>query len=426
MLSVNLKKFRRFSEILFIIKSDLDRSGIVQHAYAMAYMTLFSLIPSLAATFALVSLFIPMFGKHSAMINQFEEFILKHLATGSGEQAKDYLEKFLANTDFQKIGMTGFAFTVLALIFLLKNIEMALNRIFEIDRPRALLMRFIYFWTFLTLGTFSLALSIGTLSSSGIGAKYFDISMAQQIIGDILYFLCMYGFFFLIYKIIPNRFIPTRQSLLGAAIATMLLALAIKFFGLYIANFTSYQAVYGALSAMPIFLLWLYIIWFITLFGALITKRSMDGWRLETSTVEASNPHINEAYFHSLLPFLLLLSIYRSFEKNSGKGTTPELLGKELKVSLRSIRRALHILEEEALIVTLQTEIDSNFTRLAYFPRIPAHQITYFDLKRKLLGEENTWLNSILHSQTWIDPYYSLIQHFLVGNQRSLSEDLGF
>ncbi|HYX38919.1 MAG TPA: YihY family inner membrane protein [Oligoflexus sp.] len=419
----SIKKSRAV-EILVILKDDIARTDIVKYAYAMAYVTLFSLIPSLAASFALVSLFTPMFGKDSTMITQIEDFILRNLATGSGSQAVEYLETFLANTDFQKIGMTGFVGMMVALILLLREIEMALNRIFEIQQARPLLMRFIYFWTFLTLGTFMLAVSIGTLSTNKIVSKYVDVSIAMLLLGDFIYVLSMGGFFFLLYKVVPNRVVPIKHACIGAGISTLFLALAIKFFSLYINSFTSYQAVYGALSAVPIFLFWLYVIWFITLLGALITKRSMEGWLREEVHVEAISEHVRDPYFHALMPFLVLLAIYRSYEANNGKGALPETIAQELGVSMSPVRLALHTLEKEGLAMPLQSGELSSLGSNSYFPRMPAHQLSYAELKKRLLGEEDHWMRVTQLPHAEDGRYTALIHSYLNGENKALAEDL--
>ena len=47
---------------------------------------------------------------------------------------------------------------------------------------------------------------------------------------------------------------------------------------MYLIYFPVYRTIYGALSAVPIFLVWMYLSWAVTLFGAVVTA-SLSEWR---------------------------------------------------------------------------------------------------------------------------------------------------
>ena len=82
----------------------------------------------------------------------------------------------------------------------------------------------------------------------------------------------------LFYVIIPNRSVRLIDAIVGAIFAGLLFALLRKVFGYYVANFPTYQTIYGAVSAIPIFLIWMYLSWTVVLFGAEMTA-ALGEWR---------------------------------------------------------------------------------------------------------------------------------------------------
>ncbi|RZA14336.1 MAG: YihY family inner membrane protein [Proteobacteria bacterium] len=404
---------------LWLLWNDAMKVDIFKDAYAMAYVTLFSFIPSLAACFALISLFMPLFGENTEMLRNAEGFILKNLATGSGEQVVQYLESFLSNTDFKKIGVTGLVSTLVTLTLLLQQIEESLNRIFEVKEKRTMVQRFLYFWTILTLGTFSLAISVGTLSSFAWSSRYLDLTISQKIVRDVLYMGGMFFLFFVIYKFGPNRHIKFKSALIGAALSATMLIQAIRFFSLYISNFTRYQAIYGALAALPIFLLWLYIMWLITLIGALVVKRAMDGMPRGNFDVKMFNRQVKTDYFEVILPFVALLKTYEYYER--GDACTPDLLGKDLFVTATVARKACSDLLAADLVLCRHNEEKKNGAE-EFFPRFPSHKITFAEVKKKILGDADTWLGAVVQDHSSSDSYYhNALEAYLLASPTPLS-----
>jgi len=67
---------------------------------------------------------------------------------------------------------------------------------------------------------------------------------------------------------------------IGGVVAALLIEGLKIGFAVYIASFSSYRAVYGALAAIPIFLLWMYVAWAAVLFGAVVAA-ALPQWRID-------------------------------------------------------------------------------------------------------------------------------------------------
>ena len=81
----------------------------------------------------------------------------------------------------------------------------------------------------------------------------------------------------LLYRLIPNRVIPWWACCIGGLLAAGLLEALKLPFAVFVARLSSYNAVYGALAGIPIFLLWMYIFWCAVLLGAEVAACLTEG-----------------------------------------------------------------------------------------------------------------------------------------------------
>ncbi len=397
-----------------IIWSDVGRCDLLKQASAMAYITLFSLVPSLAAVFTLISLFTPLLGNNSHLMTSARGFILENLAAGSGSQVVDYLQQFLGQLDLKKIGMTSFAGIVVTLILLLRQIEQALNRIWLVRQDRNVVTRFVYFWTFLTLGAFVGSIVIGLVSGYRI-QELIDVSAVvgkrswiALIFSSLVTWGVWVGFFFLTYKVIPNCPVGRREATIGAIVAGTLLHLGARLYGYYASNFTSYKNIYGALAAVPVFLLWIYICWAIILFGALIAWRVQQGFpesedKDTVDKVVKPLDRIRNLRIQEMLPLAVLVIVHRHFAAGSGRPVCVDEMVHKSKLPQDWIVDACEALVQLGLIVEARLPGEHGVgslleeLRLGYLPAKPAAMIDLVELNSSLAAPAFEWLEGWHH-----------------------------
>ena len=107
----------------------------------------------------------------------------------------------------------------------------------------------------------TLSLQSGTVLSARLQAVF-------TVAGVLLPAAISFVAFLLIYREVPNRRHPTSDVWPGALLATALFELSKHGFAFYVSHFNSYQAVYGVLGGLMLFMLWVYLAAIILLIGA--------------------------------------------------------------------------------------------------------------------------------------------------------------
>ncbi|MDE5014884.1 YihY/virulence factor BrkB family protein, partial [Francisella tularensis subsp. holarctica] len=75
-----------------------------------------------------------------------------------------------------------------------------------------------------------------------------------------------------VYKILPTTRINSKIALLAAFLVAIVFTLAKKIFDLYMFYVPTYSVIYGSLSLITIFILWVFVNWQITQLGAVMIR----------------------------------------------------------------------------------------------------------------------------------------------------------
>src|SRR5207302_1872083 len=94
-----------------------------------------------------------------------------------------------------------------------------------------------------------------------------------------------------------------RDGLAGAAVAAIAIEILKIGFAIYIGAMSSYQTVYGALAAIPIFLLWMYVSWMAVLLGAVVAA-NLPTWRVDERLAHLSTGGVRLGFSLALIAAL--------------------------------------------------------------------------------------------------------------------------
>ena len=257
---------RQARYVLYLLKRARE-DQLAQVAGSLTFTTLLSLVPFLTIALGVFAAF-PMFDQ---MRDALEEFLLDNVLPA---QASDAVMTHIGAFAQKAAGLTMagvFALGVTA-ILLLQTIDRALNAIWRVPRPRPLAQRVLVYWTVVTLGPVLIGSSLLLTSlavSLSLGYLPGGQGLSQLLLGVAPLLLTALAFAIL-YVTVPNRDVQWRHAAIGGAAAALGFEAMKNLFGLYVASFPSYQLIYGAFAAIPIFLLWIYMSWLVTLCGGLV------------------------------------------------------------------------------------------------------------------------------------------------------------
>ena len=269
--SVDLVRGLTWAQVLDLVRfarRRLTEEKLPQVAGSLTFTTTLALVPLLTIVLAIFTTF-PIFGQmRSALDHYFVQMVMPRAIANT---ITANLTQFAAKaTRLSAVGAIALVLTSAAMI---GTIERAFNRIWRVRAPRPLVQRMLVYWALVTLGPLAFGLSL-TLTSQLFMATN-GLSEASPVIGAVFYTLVSValttGAYALVYMIVPNRWVDWHDALWGGLVAAVAFEVAKRVFAIFIRQFPTYAIIYGALAALPLFLVWLYLSWMITLVGALVT-----------------------------------------------------------------------------------------------------------------------------------------------------------
>lgn len=253
-----------FTHILLIWKKS-EKDMIFVHSASLTYTTFLNLIP----VFAIAYYFFDFLGGFEQLQKHVESFISQNLAPQFADEILTYLEIVKIKISPKAIGAFGVVAFIISSIFLLSKIEYSLNKMWNISKSRSWTNKVTTYWTMISLGPIVIAISI--LASQKIISILSESEhfFALIVVGVISFIPYVFSVLLIsgIYLWLPTVKIPWKMALTGGIIAAFLFEGLKQVYAFY-AVYALKNSIYGTLAVLPVFMLWINLVWVVILFGA--------------------------------------------------------------------------------------------------------------------------------------------------------------
>ena len=329
-------QFIRF--VLYRFEADRCRES----AGSLTYTTLFAIVPMLTVFLVIVSSIKAL----EPARQQMQTWIYSNFLPKTSIAFDKALNAFTENSS--NLTIIGILFLFFTTVMMLSSIELAFNRIWRVRQARGGIVGFMRYWTIISLGpiilgtAFVLSSTVASMNllSNTVAGYQFDFAYVLLFISFAL--TCL-GFS-LLYWTIPNRSVPIKSAVIAGIFSGVVFELLKNLFGFIMSNFTSYQLVYGAFAALPIFLLWIYTSWLVVLLGVQISY-AITAFHSDKTTKR-----------HPILMLLDVLELFHQKQKRGGTVSDREAMNILGRGEIGKWPYFIELLEKQNLI----TRTDSN------------------------------------------------------------------
>lgn len=253
-----------FQFVIFVLRR-FESNHCREQAGSLTYTTLFAVVPMLTVFLVIISSIKAL----EPARQQLQQLIYSNFLPKTSIAFDTALNSFTEKSS--NLTIIGVLFLFVTTVLMLTSIETAFNRIWRVKETRNGIVGFMRYWTIISLGPILLGSAFAissTLASMSVLSNNFA---GYEVNGTALLWIISFGLtifgFFALYWTIPNRSVPIRSAMIAAIFSAIAFELVKNLFGFVMSNFTSYELVYGAFAAVPIFLLWIFISWNIVLLG---------------------------------------------------------------------------------------------------------------------------------------------------------------
>lgn len=272
----------KYMKVLLITIKTFSAEKIGFQAVALSFFSTMSVVPFIAIVFAVTG--------GLGLADKLKEFLYAYF--NNSQQVIDTVLGFAQNiidtAQSSALGLVSALMFVFIVIWMMLNVERVFNNVWRVQKSRNILKRLSIIVAMLLVAPFVVLVFFGgtivyshALSYLGLDVEGFGVF--KSILTWALFAVIATLTFSAMYKFIPNAEVKYKEALRAAVVSGIAFSV-MQYTYLETQVFvTRLSSIFGAFAAVPLFMVWINIGWFIILIGAELSYafQHVDNYNIE-------------------------------------------------------------------------------------------------------------------------------------------------
>jgi membrane protein len=260
-------RFIKYMKVLIITIKTFSAEKIGFQAVALSFFSTMSVVPFIAIVFAVTG--------GLGLADKLETLLYSYFE--NSQQTIDFIIKAAGNIIETSLGggmglVSGLLFMWIV-VWVMLSVERVFNNVWKVRKSRNIFKRVSYILAMLMIAPFVMIVFFSgnimyshLLQSIGLDPESFGI--LKTFISWTLFALIVTFTFSAMYKFIPNAYVKYGNALIAAIPAAIAFTLVNYLYLETQVLVTRLNAVYGVFAAVPLFMVWINVGWYIILIGS--------------------------------------------------------------------------------------------------------------------------------------------------------------
>jgi len=347
--------------IFLLTVRGFDENKCFTRASSLTFYTLLSIVPVVAMLFGVAK----GFGFEKLLEKELRELVVK--LPGQEEvltKVIEYAESLLESTKGGVIAGIGLVLLFWSVVKVLSHIEASLNDIWEIKESRTWGRKFSDYLAVMLISP--MLILVSSSATVFVTAQITQLTQQIKLLGvlspliflsfKLIPYVLIWILFTVIYVLMPNTKVNLKAGLVAGIIAGTIFQIVQWGYISFQVGTARYNAIYGSFAALPLFLMWVQISWWVVLFGA---ELSFANQNVGTYEYEPDSNKVSPAFKK-----VLTLQIAHLLIKNFASGQIPLTdteISAQLRAPIRLVHNILFDLVESRLVSETTTRVDKKF-----------------------------------------------------------------